>query len=328
MIYPKFLKKNDVIGICAPSCGIGEEEEDYKNSIENIQKRDYSIYETDSVHNSGDVSNTAMIRAREFMELISNPEISCVICATGGDFLTDILPYIDFSKISSNPKWVMGASDPTNLLYVITTSFDIATIYGHNAGSFDSDKLFISQEIAFDFLEGNIMKQYSYPFYEKNRELRVNGTYALTEESHWLCNYDKITFTGRIIGGCLDCLRYLPGTSYDSTKRFVEKYQNEGIIWYFDVFSLSTEDFYLSLFQLKEAGWFSYVKGVIMGRVLYPNSHTSMTYEKALHKIFGNIPIIMDADIGHVAPKMTIMNGCIATVSYENHIGSIEQFLK
>ncbi len=37
-----------------------------------------------------------------------------------------------------------------------------------------------------------------------------------------------------------------------------------------------------------------------------------------------NIKIIYDADIGHVAPQMTIINGAIACVCYNNGKGSIE----
>ena len=82
------------------------------------------------------------------------------------------------------------------------------------------------------------------------------------------------------------------------------------------------------MFQLKEAGWFENIEGVIVGRVLFPNSYTSMTYEKALKKIFKDIPIIMEADIGHVAPKMTLINGSIVEIKSNNGKGSIQTYLK
>ena len=40
------------------------------------------------------------------------------------------------------------------------------------------------------------------------------------------------------------------------------------------------------------------------------------------------IPIIMDADIGHVAPKMTIINGSIVEVKAEKGKGSITTYLE
>ena len=53
-----------------------------------------------------------------------------------------------------------------------------------------------------------------------------------------------------------------------------------------------------------------------------------MTYEKALKKIFKDIPIIMEADIGHVAPKMTLINGSIVEIKSNNGKGSIQTYLK
>ena len=91
---------------------------------------------------------------------------------------------------------------------------------------------------------------------------------------------------------------------------------------------MTSEDFYLTLLQLKESGWFNYVKGVIVGRVLFPNSYTTMTYQNALKKVFGSIPLIFNADIGHVPPKMTLINGCIANISFYNDKGIIKQYLK
>ena len=45
--------------------------------------------------------------------------------------------------------------------------------------------------------------------------------------------------TGRLIGGCIDVLKDIIGTKYDGTLDFIEKYKDDGIIWYFDNFALS-----------------------------------------------------------------------------------------
>lgn len=323
MKYPKFLNKESTIGITAPSCGVGEYSEAFSLSLNNIKKYVKNIKETPNVRTSGDVSSPSKVRAEELHELYKDNNIDMIMCASGGDFLTDMLPYIDLEIIKNNPKWIMGASDPTNLLYLITTALDISTLYGHNAGSFDSEKLYKSQEYALNTITGKIEKQNSYDYYEKDKDSRINGNYNATEKVIWKTT-NKVDVSGRIIGGCIDCLKYLPGTKYDYTKNFIEKYKDDGIIWYFDIFSMSAEDFYLTLFQLKESNWFNYVKAVIIGRVFMPSSYTTMTYEKAAKEIFKDIPIIMDADIGHVCPKMTIINGSIAHIKCDNGKGQIE----
>ena len=328
MKYPSFLKDNDLIGITAPSAGVGSKIDDFEKSIENIKSHNFNVIETKSVRNDSEVSTTAAERIKELNELLENDDVKLIISAAGGDFLYEIMPYIDYNLIKNNPKWIMGASDPTNLLYTITTNLDIATLYGHNAGSIDSKDLDKSQEVALSYLKGDILEQESYSKYESNRDNRINNNYALDKKVKWELLNDEFDITGRLIGGCIDCLRYLPGTKYDKTKEFIEKYKKDGIIWYFDIFSMTTEDFYLTLLQLKDSGWFNYVKGVIVGRVIFPNSYTSMTYQDALKTVFGNIPLVFNADIGHVPPKMTLINGCVANIKASNYKGIIKQYLK
>ena len=326
MQYPSFLKEGSTIGITAPSAGVSDDVS-FEKSLNRFLENHWEIVETSNVRVKGDVSSSREERAKEFLSLYQDDHIDMIICATGGDFLTDMLPYLDRKILSKNLKWVMGASDPTNLLYYLTTVFDIATIYGHNAGSFDSKDLHRSQDIVFQYLKGDIVPQQSYDFYEENRENRVDGNYALTGKVEWKSFSFDFSVEGRIIGGCIDCLQFLPGTLFDGTKEFIQKYSRDGIIFYFDVFDLSSKDFYLTLFQFREAGWFSNLKAVIVGRILFPSTNSSMTYEMALREMFPNIPVIMDADIGHAPPKMTIINGSMARISYRDGKGILEQKL-
>lgn len=326
MRYPKFLNSKSIIGITAPSAGVGRNISDYEKSLANIKRFFTNVIETPNVRVNEEVSSSPEERAIELNSLLTDKNVEAILCATGGDFLTDMLSYIDYELIRENPKWIMGSSDPAIMLYTITTICDIATIYGHNAHSFDSKNLHESQIYALNFLKGNVKAQNSYDKYEKNKSERVDGNYNLEEKVEWITNKD-FDIQGRIIGGCIDCIKYILGTKYDKTKEFVEKYKNDGFIWYFDIFSMTAEDFYLTLWQMKEAGWFEYTKGVIVGRIKYPQTNTHMTYENALYKIFKNIPVVYNVDIGHVAPKMTIVNGSIAHIKCSNKKGQIEQFM-
>lgn len=327
MKYPKFLNNNGKIGVVALSAGVGDFIDEYKNSLINIEKKGFQIVETASVRNKGDISNTPEIRVNELNKLLNDNEIDFIMCATGGDFLIEILPFLDLKNIENNPKWLMGASDPTSLLYLITTALDIATIYGFNACSFDHPKLHECQENAFQIMQGNLITQNSFNLYEKERPDNAES-YNTTEEVYWESLNGDVDITGRIIGGCLDSLRDLPGTRFDYTNKFIEKYQKDGIIWYFDVFALTTETFYMALIQLKESGWFKYVKGVVVGRVRFPGGFSQLTYQEALKKVFKDIPIIFNADIGHVAPKMTIINGSIAKITSRSGKGKMKLLLE
>lgn len=67
-------------------------------------------------------------------------------------------------------------------------------------------------------------------------------------------------------------------------------------------------------------GYFEYCRGIIFGRPLYVREDYEMKYYNAIKEALGNlnIPIIYDADIGHIPPQMSIVNGGILEVSYKN----------
>lgn len=46
---------------------------------------------------------------------------------------------------------------------------------------------------------------------------------------------------------------------------------------------------------------------------MYPSEEFDMTYQDALRK-GTDIPVVFNMDIGHVVPKMTIINGAICHV--------------
>ena len=56
MIYPKFLKKDDLIGITAPSQGIKHKEESFDKSLNNL-KKEFRIIETNNVRTNGIYKN-------------------------------------------------------------------------------------------------------------------------------------------------------------------------------------------------------------------------------------------------------------------------------
>ena len=171
MNYPENLKPGDLIGICAPSAGIEKPEKQLKldYAIKQLKEMGFNVVETESVRK--DVqgrSASKEIRAKEFLDLYLNPDVHAIIFAAGGDFLVEILPYLNLENIEQNPKWFMGYSDPTTLLYLITTKLDIATLYGVNAGSYD-------QTILHESLKNNIewmKKEYGgeYPINDDNVE--------------------------------------------------------------------------------------------------------------------------------------------------------------
>ena len=68
MLYPRFLEKNDIIGIIAPSQGVGDHLESFKKSIKTLEEYGYKIKETASVRNKGMVSKTGEKTSQELKQ--------------------------------------------------------------------------------------------------------------------------------------------------------------------------------------------------------------------------------------------------------------------
>lgn len=303
--------------------GVGMKIESFEKSLNNIEKH-FKVIETESVRNKGLASNSSKKRAEEFNFLIKNKDIDMVWCASGGEILLDMLPYIELDSIKKNVKWVQGYSDPSTLLHLITTRLDIATIYGVNASGFDQDVLHESLKYNFELLKGNVLIQNSFDKYES---IRGDGDYKLDKEVKWLSNKDIIDVSGRLIGGCIDSLNDIVGSCFDYTNDFIKRYAKDGIIWYFDNFAMSSVQLYRTLIHMKYSGWFEYSKCFIFGRVMF-SIEEFISYREAIEMVLGDIPYIMEFDIGHVNPKMTIINGSVGNIKYKDGKGSLEMCLK
>lgn len=308
MKYPNFLKQGDTVGITALSCGMGNDLLETKISFNNLKKY-FKLIITSNVYGKHLVSSTKEERIKELNEVL-NEDIQMLMVYRGGYYLYETLDKIDFSKIVDKNIWVGGYSDPTSLLYILTVKYDLATIYGLNGKSYDYNPLKPYQLNNLDIIQGKKIIQKSF----NDREtISLNGDF---------------TDSGMIIGGCLDVLKDIIGTTYDNTLNFIEKYHQHKIIWYFDIFDMSSRDTYITLLQLNNIGWFKYTNTIIFGTVLNQREDEHMTYLSAIKNVFPNKNIIYNANIGHIKPVFTIINGSIATVKYNNDSMSIEMNLE
>ena len=337
MIYPNFLKEGDTIGVPAPSDGAYDKPHinRYKNAKSKLEKMGYKIIWSKNIFKSDKCrSGTAQERAEELNNMFKRDDINYIICAAGGEFLVECLPYINFEYIKDNPKFVQGFSDPTGILFPITTKYDIATIYGLNFGAYGTESY--TREITdnLEIITGNLIKQESHEMYESERREVITGLEGAnyTKKVEWkILNVNSVQTKGRIIGGCIDIISELIGTKYDGMKQFNEKYKEDGIIWYFDNCDLSKEELIRTLWKFNEFEYFKYTKAIIFGRNGNENSYLNYTMEETLKdSVISNlsIPILYDVDISHKDPCMTIINGSIATIESKDGKGSIEFELK
>ena len=326
MIYPQFIKEGQTVGICAPSAGVGSKLEAFEESLEVLKQAGYQVKETASVRRDAPRSTGPKKRAKELDELVRDPEVRLVLAAAGGDFMLEMMPYVNFEHIRKDPKWLCGASDPTNLLFTVTTGCDIATLYGRNGAGFTFDAK-RPQKDFMRIISGDLVTQRSYSRYQTFLET-ISDVKACRHKVQWI-GREAIDTEGRLIGGCVEVIAKLIGTGFDHTNEFLERYRDDGIIWYLDVFNMSAYDFYLTLLQFKNAGWFRYCKAVLIGRPAFPGvDDPKLDYIAAADKALGKIPHVCEADIGHTKPAMTLINGAIARVKFREGKGQISFKLK
>lgn len=337
MIYPANLDKGCFIGVTATSAGFDEETDlrRLENAISHFAGLGYPVKTTPNVRsNTKGRSSDGKTRAKELTDLINDQDVRVVFAASGGDFLVEMLPYINFNVIADNPKWVQGFSDTTGLIFTITTNLDIATMYSYNFSSFGMESWHKSLSDNLTLLEGKDIIQNSFDLYQDGYYKRITGLegFVLEKKVEWKNihpsgkNDDKeIQIYGRALGGCLDCLLNLVGTRFDKTKEFIRKYHSDGILWFLESYDLNSTSLIRGLWQLKEAGWFENAVGFIFGRPAMYNNFYDISYEEAVCTVLGdlNLPIILNADIGHKHPQFTMINGAIAKVKSWNNKGSI-----
>lgn len=167
---------------------------------------------------------------------------------------------------------------------------------------------------------------------EENYLEELTKTYELTEKVEWknVTGEEKIQIKGRSLGGCLDCIKGYIGTKYDKVSEYVERHKKERLIWFLEVFEMSTPEVYRTLWQMKNAGYFKYCTGIVFGRPLFIRedyeTNFNDTVKEALQDL--EIPIICDADIGHVKPQLAIVNGAILEITSQNGKGTVKTILE
>ena len=338
MRYPKFLKPNGTIGLFASSFGANTDP--YKtrllSAIEKLKALGFNIViEGDVFGYYQGAGAPKEARALAFMNLYKNPNVDLLWSVGGGEWLMDMLPYIDFESLKPfPPKYVMGYSDNTHLTMLMNTLLDTASIYGQHVTEFGMTDWDESLVQAYEIITGLRTIQSSFPLFEAKDAVQIDplGSYHLTEKTTWVnlnCE-PEIRLSGRLIGGCLDVFIAHLGTPYDQISSFIEHYKDEGIVWFIEACDLNLFGLKRALWQLKLAGWFKYTKGIIFGRHLNASPVIDLNQYDTTRDILNdlNIPIIMDADFGHIAPTFTLISGAFVEIESKDGKGTIQTHFK
>ena len=317
------------------------------------------------------ISNVPQKCGEELTDYYCDKNNDCLISCGGGELMCEILDYVDFERIGkAAPKWYLGYSDNTNFTFLLTTLCDTASIYGPCASSFAMEPMHPALEDAMLLLQGKKLTMQGYDKWEKEspeeEEENPCASYNLTETSvikfympdgrtnveslkkaavRYACKSDavkmqavtneagtEIDFSGRLLGGCMDCLVNLLGTRYDQVTAFTERYKEDGIIWFLEACDLNLMGIRRAMWQMEHAGWFRHCKGFLIGR---PRIGMGMEefgideYQAVCEMLYPyQVPVLMDLDIGHLPPSMPLLCGSMARVVSDGTTYRVEMTLQ
>lgn len=335
--YPTSLKLNSCIGVTAPSSGVERSLHILVDEAkQQISRKGFKVIigETVLTQYKGRSASKEK-RAEELMSFLQDDRISVIMPPWGGSFTMEILPLIDWDKLKIlKPKWILGYSDISTFNFAYTTITGHASAHGVNFTELSAptwDELSSKWIDVLNCAENEEIQQYSSKRYQSSWEKvyanPAKGFY-FDSNTEWktLNSEDEVTFSGRLIGGCVSTLQVLVGTPFDNVNNFINQYcHEEGVIWYLETIGMDAAKIYRALWQMQQNDWFTNIKGVLFGRASRYQDLGDFTLTDALKDVFEsfNIPVIYDVDVGHTPPQNILVNGAYATVKYSKGTGSI-----
>ena len=135
---PPYLLPGNTIGITCPA-GFSLLET-IQPSIDLIQSWGYKVQLGTTIgkmdHTFG---GTDAERVADFQQMMDDPNINAILCATGGYGAVRMVDLLNFQSFKQNPKWVIGFSDITVLHSHLHQVVHVASLHSKMCGSFPKE---------------------------------------------------------------------------------------------------------------------------------------------------------------------------------------------
>jgi len=294
-IFPRALKKGDLIGLVTPGSPITEEQLD--DAIQKIENLGYKCYYKESVLSSyGYYAGKHQERAGELMHMFTNKEVKGIWCVRGGYGSIRILNLLDFEKIAQNPKVFIGYSDITALLTSVYEQTGLITYHGPlGVSEFNEFSVKSMERVVVD--PG---KKYKYPYQ------REAGTEDNPEFDLYTLKGGKAE--GELIGGNISVLDSMIGT------KFEPDFENRVV--YLEEIEEKTYKVDKMLFHLLEATNLKKAAGIMMGVMgdCDQNEAPTLSLREAIGDLMEplEMPVSYGLSFGHIKEIITLPNGILA----------------
>jgi muramoyltetrapeptide carboxypeptidase len=288
---PKKLNKKDIIGIISPASS-PDEFLRIEKGVKYLEGLGYRVKIGNNVgKNHGYLAGTDEERVNDIHEMFKDKSVKAIFCLRGGYGAFRLLDKIDYRLIKNNPKIFVGYSEITSLQMAFLEKAGLMTFAGPMVAVdfYDEVSPYTSELFWATITSDKKLGKIKYPENQKLPYLR------------------KGSASGRIIGGNLAVFAALLGTNYFPNL-------TGKILMVEDIGELPYRvDRMLN--QLRLAGVFKKVKGIILGRFVDCNEHDpnkkTLTLGEVIDHYIGSlkIPSIYTFPHGHIKDFVTIPFG-------------------
>ena len=321
-VFAKKLREGDEIRVVAPSLSLSIISKDVrKTAVQRFERMGFNVSFGAHVEETDLVSSSSIkSRVADIHEAFGDPHVKAVFAVIGGWNANQILRYLDFGLIRSNPKIFCGYSDITALNNAMLAKSGLVTYSGPCFSSFGMVKGF---DYTLDYFRRCLVLQK--PFKVEASEYWSNDKWYKDQENRrFIKNEGHIainngTAEGRVIGGNLCTFNLLQGTEY------MPRLKNS-ILLIEDDEETNANIFDRDLQSLIHQPGFDSVRGMIIGRFENLSNITDDALARIIKgkKELDHMPVIANVECSHTSPIATLPIGGTAMISAEPGRTSIE----
>ena len=295
-VKPPALCPGDTIGIVAPASNVNRD--DLEVGCDALRRAGYKPFYFESIFEQDlYFAGSAERRTRELEEMFARNEVKAILCARGGYGANYLLQSLNLGLVKSHPKIFVGYSDATCLLTYFSDVAGLVTFHGPMAAK--------------DWAHEGGVDLASW-------QAALSGTAPWNVDLGDAAGLAEGKGEGIFYGGCLSILVASLGTPYEV--------RTDGTILFLEDVATKPYQIDRMLMQLKLAGKFKGVRGLVFGEMVDCRQTSNQGYEledvvlRIVEEL--GIPVIYGVRSGHVsAGNITLPFGVRASVSV--HAGRV-----
>jgi muramoyltetrapeptide carboxypeptidase len=276
ILKPDALLPGELVAVIAPASQIKREH--LLAGVQGLQAFGYQItYSEEILSEDLYFAGSVERRVREVHEAFCDPKVKAVFCARGGYGTNYLLPHLDLKLIRRNPKIFIGYSDVTTLLTYLNDQLGIVTFHG--------------PMVTKDFANASGVDKNSL-----DSATRGIGNWQIFQTPE-LQPLQQGRAEGKLYGGCLSMLGASLGTPYEIN--------TEDTILFLEDIATKPYQIDRMLMQLKYAGKFERVRGVVFGEMIdcVQGPEQPYTLQEVIMRVLSDFdfPVAFGLRSGHVS---------------------------